>query len=46
MMDVIDIGHDVYVERFANRDEYERALHEGPWIVADHYLAVSKWYHN
>lgn len=45
-IDVIDVGHDVYVIRFENQDEYDRALFEGPWIIADHYLAVCKWYHD
>ncbi|XVF76607.1 hypothetical protein PTKIN_Ptkin13bG0279400 [Pterospermum kingtungense] len=45
-MDVIDVGNDVYVVRFANSDEMERALYEGPWIIADHYLAVRQWRHN
>lgn len=26
--------------------EYERALFDGPWIIADHYLAVSKCFHD
>lgn len=44
MMDVIDVGHDVYVVRFESIEEYNRALFDGPWIIADHYLAVSRWY--
>lgn len=46
LMDVIDVGHDVYVVRFMSKEEYERALFDGPWIIADHYLAVSRWYHD
>lgn len=45
-MDVIDVGHGVYVVRFANIAERERALYGGPWIIADHYLAVTTWFHN
>lgn len=41
--DVIDVGHDVYVVRFASKKEYEHALFYGPWVIADHYLAVSRW---
>ncbi|XVE70138.1 hypothetical protein DITRI_Ditri10aG0047500 [Diplodiscus trichospermus] len=35
-MDVIDVGNDVYVIRFASDEEYDRALYNGPWIIADH----------
>ncbi|XVF84570.1 hypothetical protein PTKIN_Ptkin17bG0047600 [Pterospermum kingtungense] len=46
VIDVIDVGYDTYVVRFASMDEYECALFDGPWVIADHYLAVSRWYHN
>ena len=45
-IDVVDVGNDCYLVRFSSVLEYERALTEGPWIIADHYLAVSKWYPN
>ncbi|XVE68622.1 hypothetical protein DITRI_Ditri09bG0083300 [Diplodiscus trichospermus] len=41
-MDVIDVGNDVYVVRFSNMEEYDLALSNGPWIIADHYLVVPK----
>ncbi|XVE85315.1 hypothetical protein DITRI_Ditri17bG0081800 [Diplodiscus trichospermus] len=45
-MDVIDVGHDTYVVKFTNLDEYERALFGGPWDIADHYLVVTRCYPN
>lgn len=45
-MKVIDVGNEVYIVRLANDAEIERALYGGPWIIADHYLAVRKWYHD
>lgn len=40
-MDVIDVGHDVYVVRFESHEEYDRALFNGPWMIVDPYLAMS-----
>ncbi|XVE64425.1 hypothetical protein DITRI_Ditri07aG0099700 [Diplodiscus trichospermus] len=27
-------------------DEYEKVLFDAPWVIADHYLVVSRWYPN
>lgn len=45
-MNVIDVGSGAYVVRFANAAERERALYDGPWVIAYHYLAVTHWFHN
>ncbi|XVE81857.1 hypothetical protein DITRI_Ditri15bG0099800 [Diplodiscus trichospermus] len=45
-MEVIDVGNDAYVVHLSYEEEYERALFNGPWTIADHYLAVQKWFHD
>ncbi|XVE59235.1 hypothetical protein DITRI_Ditri05aG0029600 [Diplodiscus trichospermus] len=45
-LDIIDVGNDVYVVRFYSMEEYDRALYNGPWIIANHYLAVCQRYHD
>lgn len=45
-MDVIDVGHGAYVVRFADLEERARALYGGPWVISDHYLVVTQWFHN
>ncbi|XVF61329.1 hypothetical protein PTKIN_Ptkin08bG0121900 [Pterospermum kingtungense] len=38
-MDVIDVGQDVFLVRFVDKNEYDRALYNGSLVVADHYLS-------
>lgn len=45
-IDVIDVGFGAYVIKSENEDEREHALYGGPWIITDHYLAVTNWFHN
>lgn len=40
---LIDLGNDFFVVKLLNREEYERALSEGPWMIDDHYLHVQRW---
>lgn len=40
---ISDVGNDYYVVRFTKKDDYERALFLGPWLVQDHYLTISRW---
>ncbi|XP_021753703.1 uncharacterized protein LOC110719113 [Chenopodium quinoa] len=42
-LEVIDLGHNVFLFRFTMEDDYERALFGGPWFVFDHYLMMAKW---
>lgn len=42
-LEVIDIGKNVYLFRFSDHNDYERALFGGPWFILDHYLMLTKW---
>ncbi|XP_021846032.1 uncharacterized protein [Spinacia oleracea] len=42
-LEVIDVGHDVFLFRFTQPDDFERALFGGPWFILDHYLMISTW---
>ncbi|KAJ4833493.1 hypothetical protein Tsubulata_006664 [Turnera subulata] len=43
---VTDIGNDFFLARFTSEEDYKRALCEGPWMFADHYLTIRKWVPN
>ncbi|KAJ4847160.1 hypothetical protein Tsubulata_045745 [Turnera subulata] len=43
---VTDIGGDYFVVRFMSTEDYNHALRNGPWMVADHYLTIRKWVPN
>ncbi|XP_021857597.1 uncharacterized protein [Spinacia oleracea] len=43
LLEVIDIGKQVYLFKFSQPDDYERALFGGPWYILDHYLMMSPW---
>lgn len=43
---LIDLGNDFFIVKLLNREEYERALSDGPWMIGDHYLHVQRWRHN
>ncbi|XVF82625.1 hypothetical protein PTKIN_Ptkin16aG0064200 [Pterospermum kingtungense] len=45
-IDVIDVGFDVYVVHFVFKEDYDKALFNGPWVIADHYLVVRRWFYN
>ncbi|KAJ4844588.1 hypothetical protein Tsubulata_038190 [Turnera subulata] len=38
-----DMGNDFYLLQFNTKQDYNRVLYDGPWIVADHVLTVRKW---
>ncbi|XP_021844915.2 uncharacterized protein [Spinacia oleracea] len=42
-LEVIDIGKQVYLFKFTQTDDYERALFGGPWFIMGHYLMISTW---
>lgn len=42
-MQIIDLPEGFFAVSFATLEEYNYAYHEGPWLVADHYLIVQKW---
>lgn len=42
-LEIIDIGSQVFLFKFIQPDDYERALYGGPWFILDHYLMLSTW---
>lgn len=42
-MSVLDLEDDYFIVQFSQLDDYLYALHEGPWLVADHYLVIQRW---
>ncbi|KAJ8435311.1 hypothetical protein Cgig2_026403 [Carnegiea gigantea] len=42
---LIDIGHEYYVTRFTNMDDYEHVMMNGPWMLGDNYV-VREWVPN
>lgn len=41
--DILDIDNGFYMVKFDVESDRERALSDGPWMIYDHYLAVSRW---
>lgn len=42
-VEVIDLGQDVFLFKFNNGNDMERALYGGPWFILNHYLMLTKW---
>lgn len=40
---LIDLSNNFFIVKLNKREEYERALLEGPWMIGDNYLHVQKW---
>lgn len=40
---LIDIGNEHYITRFANKEDYDHVLTQGPWMIGDNYLSIRKW---
>ncbi|KAK7243905.1 hypothetical protein RIF29_38718 [Crotalaria pallida] len=40
---IIDMPKDYFLVHFSSEEDYNHALFEGPWKVADHYLIVQRW---
>lgn len=41
--DIMDIDNGFYMTKFDLAVDRERILSEGPWMLFDHYLAVTRW---
>lgn len=41
--DILDVDNGFYMVKFDREADREKALSEGPWMLYDHYLAVSRW---
>jgi hypothetical protein len=42
-MEIVDIGHGFFMVKFDVREDREKVIGERPWMIFDHYLAVSSW---
>lgn len=40
---VIDMPRGFFAVHFDSDEDYNHALFEGPWMIADHYLLVQRW---
>ncbi|XP_057417870.1 uncharacterized protein LOC130712053 [Lotus japonicus] len=41
--DMIDVGNGFYMVKFDIKEDKEKVMNGGPWMLFDHYLAVSTW---
>lgn len=41
-----DVGCHYYIARFANMEDYQHVLTDGPWLIDDHYLTIRRWVPN
>ena len=42
-MDVIDLRDGYFITRFTLEKDIQKALKEGPWFIARHYLTIRRW---
>ncbi|XP_019242607.1 PREDICTED: uncharacterized protein LOC109222745, partial [Nicotiana attenuata] len=40
---LIDLGYDYYLIKFTRSENYDKALHGGPWFIGNQFLTVRKW---
>jgi len=45
-LELVDLGNEFFLARFANEADKEHALYNGHWMIADHYLTVRTWHPN
>lgn len=43
---IIDMPRGFYAVKFDKTDDYNHALLNGPWMIADHYILVQRWRRN
>lgn len=41
--ELMDVDHGYYMVKFDLEEDREKVIGGGPWMIFDHYLAVSKW---
>lgn len=41
--ELTDLEEGYFIARFRNKEEYDRVLDGGPWIIQGHYVTISKW---
>lgn len=37
---IVDVGNDFFMVKFDVREDREKVIDEGPWMIFDHYLVV------
>ncbi|MCI25113.1 hypothetical protein A2U01_0046302, partial [Trifolium medium] len=42
-IELMDIGNAFYMVKFDGEDDKNKVINGGPWMIYDHYLAVSLW---
>ena len=42
-MDCVDFGERFFLIRLSAKEDYGRALKDGPWFVSGHYLSMRNW---
>ncbi|KAK9999329.1 hypothetical protein SO802_018932 [Lithocarpus litseifolius] len=42
-LDMVDLGRDFYLLRFAVRDDLEMVLMKGPWFISEQFLSIRRW---
>ncbi|XP_057425709.1 uncharacterized protein LOC130719083 [Lotus japonicus] len=40
---VIDMPQNYFLVQFSDEEDYNHALYEGPWMVANHYFITQRW---
>ncbi|CAN1799479.1 hypothetical protein LINPERHAP1_LOCUS22125 [Linum perenne] len=43
---IVDLDKNCFMGKFANDQDYFKALTGGPWMILDHYLIVHQWDHS
>ncbi|GAU41244.1 hypothetical protein TSUD_97790 [Trifolium subterraneum] len=41
--ELMDVGYSYYMVKFDGEEDKSRVINGGPWMIFDHYLAVSLW---
>lgn len=41
-----DLSNNFFLVKLHKKEEYDKALLDGPWMIGDNYLYVQKWCHN
>jgi hypothetical protein len=42
-IEIVDVSNDFFMVKFDVREDREKVIGEGPWMIFDHYLAVRAW---
>lgn len=45
-INIIDMPRGYFAVRFDKDEDYNHALFQGPWMIADHYILVQRWRRN